>query len=249
MAGAAHSQQKAQGNSRPSLSLRNPEEEGPSSLQASVCPWSLWAWLGRGLGSRAGHGGVTSCTPGRSLWLPCWYLRPSVSRVFLPSAALSDSCDPGNGAPALGPQDRKHGSPLPPAPLGPHPTGQSRLLHTEPWPSPGPSRASPAETPTSPSRRLFRTPRRSPLPGEAPRCSQAESCSSLPSSGSRRSGAQRRSLPAPGSHGEGGHRESLKVRGWVRSGGALIPEIQALPWGLGVSGRAETRAGPSTASG
>lgn len=47
MPGAAHSQQEAQGDSRPSLSLRDPEEEGLSSLQASVWPWSPWACLGR----------------------------------------------------------------------------------------------------------------------------------------------------------------------------------------------------------
>lgn len=46
MAGAAHSQQEAQRDSRPSLSLHDPEEEGPSGLRASVWPWSPWARLG-----------------------------------------------------------------------------------------------------------------------------------------------------------------------------------------------------------
>ena len=46
MAGAAHSQQEAQGDSRPASSLCNPEEEGPGSLWASVWLRSLWASLG-----------------------------------------------------------------------------------------------------------------------------------------------------------------------------------------------------------
>ena len=248
MAGAAHSQQEAQGDSRPSLSLPDPEEEGPSSLQASVCPWSLWACLGQGLGSRAGHGGVTSCTPRRSLWLPCCYLRPTVSRVFLPSAALSDSCDPGNGAPALGPQDRKRGSPLPPAPLGPHPTGQSRLLHTEPWPSPGPPRASPAETPTSPSRRLFRTPRRSPLPGEAPYALRLSPAPVTPVWLLKVRGPAAES-PSTWQAWGGGTQDVTKGQGMGEIWWSFDPGSPGTAWGLRVLGGAETWAGPSTGSG
>ena len=139
--------QEQRGSLQPAhLTGMNPEEEEPGGLRASVWPWSLWASLSRasmlpdlasrwkplehgvtkkhgpGLGPEAGRAGVAaSHTPGRSLWLPHWYLRPAVSRAFLPSAALPDSCDPGNSAPAPGPQDRKQRVTSSSSPAGPPP--------------------------------------------------------------------------------------------------------------------------------
>ena len=105
---------------------------GPASaIRLHPCspPWSH-AGIPRSVGSpksmagawglsRAWWGGVPHSR--WSLWLPRWYLRPAVSRAFLPSTALPDFCDPGNSAPAPGPQDRKQGVTSPSGPAGPAP--------------------------------------------------------------------------------------------------------------------------------
>lgn len=166
MAGTARSQQEAQGDSRPAPSLRDPEEEEPGGLRASVWPWSLWASLSRAsmLPTWPHAGSPWSMGSPKSM---AWGWGPKLGvlgwrRPTLPDGpsgcptGISDLPCPEHFSRVLPSQTpvihgtvplhlarrtESSGSLLPPAPLGLHPTGQSQLLHPETGPSPGPPRA------------------------------------------------------------------------------------------------------------